>query len=381
MKILVLNAGSSSYKASLFDFSSSVVAQKSIWDGKVEVDNHNPENHADEAVKTLLASAGSLIKKEEIVVVGHRVVHGGEKFTKPTVITPDVKKTISNLSRLAPLHNPANLRGIEIMENLFPNALQVAVFDTAFHHSLPPEVFNYAIPTSWRQLGVRRYGFHGISHEYCAHRANAILGIPISNLKIISCHLGNGSSLAAIKNGQSIDTTMGFTPLEGLIMATRCGSIDPGIIPYIQREKNISPDRIDRIFNDESGLEAISGYSDMRDILRLKDSEPKIHLAYDMFIHSTVRNIGAMIASLGGLDVLILTAGIGENSPQVREDICEKLSFTGLKLDKNKNNNQEADSEISEKNSKVRTLLIHTREDFTIALACFKLGKSNDRSR
>lgn len=381
MKILVLNGGSSSYKASLFDFSSGSTAQKSLWEGKVEVDSHDSENHAEEAIRSLLKSAGGLINKDEIVLIGHRVVHGGEKFTKPTIITPEVKKAISDLSRLAPLHNPANLRGIEIMESLFPRATQVAVFDTAFHQSMAPEAYNYAIPTPWRELGIRRYGFHGISHEYCSHRACALLGSPIANLKIISCHLGNGSSLAAIKNGHSIDTTMGFTPMEGLIMATRCGSIDPGILPYIQREKKISSDRLDRILNDESGLEAISGYNDMREIMRLKEKEPNAHLAYDMFIHSVVRNIGAMMGSLNGLDVLILTAGIGENSPQIREDICEKLAFTGLKLDKVKNNKQEADSEISDRNSKVRTLLIHTREEFTIALACFKLGKTNALAR
>lgn len=382
MKILVINGGSSTYKSSLYDFTSGNTAQNALWEGKVEVDSRSSLKDAEEAIRSLLESAGSsLFKKGEIALVGHRVVHGGEKFTQPTIITPEVKRAITNLSRLAPLHNPINLRGIEVMESLLPHAHQIAVFDTAFHQSMPAEAYNYAVPTSWRQMGIRRYGFHGISHEYCSHRACALLDSPITNLKIISCHLGNGSSLAAIKNGRSIDTTMGFSPLDGLIMATRCGSIDPGILLFMLREKKMPVERLDNILNEECGLEALSGYSDMREILRLKQSQPSVHLAYGMFIHSVVRNIGALIGSLGGLDVLIFTGGIGENSHEVREDISARLSFTGLSIDKDKNQQQVKDSELTGKISKVRTLLIHTREDFTIALACFKLGKTHATTR
>lgn len=371
MKLLILNAGSSTYKSSLFKLDlDNKEPQDPLWKGMVDFDLHPRKNPA-AVVKEMLAACSFLRDPNEIVVIGHRIVHGGQQFSKPVLIDAKVKRAIRDLFVLAPLHNPSNLLGIEIMESLFPKALQVAVFDTAFHSTIPEAAFTYPIPKKWRQWGIRRYGFHGISHEYCCQRAANLLNIDIKKLKIISCHLGNGASLAAVKNGFCIDTTMGFTPLEGLMMGTRSGSIDPAIPLFLQSEHHLNVESINRDLNDESGMKGICGVSDLRRLLKMKKKgNVSAELAFDMYIQSLRRNIGAMIGSLEGMDVLVFTAGIGENSPDVRQEACKGFEFLGLFLDNRKNEKGKLDSDIAKKNSKIRVLVIHTREDWSIAQSC-----------
>jgi len=363
MKVLVVNAGSSTYKCALFDLTkaSSGAFVKPLWE--------RTEENSKNTLKRLLDSVWKV--SETIDCVGHRVVHGGVKLYKPTLITPAVVKTILSLCSLAPLHNPANLEGIETLGKLLPQTPQVAVFDTAFHHTLSDVAATYPVPYGWFKKDIRRYGFHGISHDYCTERASQILKEKRSRLKIISCHLGNGSSLCAVDKGKSIDTTMGFTPLEGVMMGTRSGSIDPAILLYLLREKKYTAKQLDRILNFESGFKGICGTSDLRKVLEADD--PQAKLALEMYVHSLVKNIGAMAAVLEGLDALLFTGGIGENSPLVRKKVCEQLQFLGFALDQKKNQNPKPDSEISTPSSKVRLLVIHTREDFAIAKAVVKV--------
>ncbi len=319
--ILVLNTGSSSDKCCLFEGN-----QKApIWHV------HHDWTEGRVKLETLLET----LPKRKITAIGHRVVLGGESFKQVTRITPEVKEKIQELAYLAPLHNPANLRGIEVTEALYPGVPQYAVFDTAFHTTMPEVAATYPLPFTWREKGVRRYGFHGISHEYCSQRASAILKNPE---KMIICHLGAGASLCAVKNGKSLDTTMGMTPLEGLMMASRSGSVDPGVLLHLLRNENFSPETLDKMLNHESGLLGVSGISeDLRSVQKAAENGDRhAHLAVEMFVHRLAGHIGMMLASLRGLDALIFTAGIGENSALIREKTCAYLSFLGLVLDQKK---------------------------------------------
>jgi acetate kinase len=311
---------------------------------------------------------------QEIDLVGHRVVHGGQEYQESTWITPTVKRAIEELSEFAPIHNPANLAGITAIETLI-DVPQVAVFDTAFHAYLPPAAAIYPGSYDWVKSGIRRYGFHGISHQYCAARAAQILQRDGSSRRSISCHLGNGCSLAAIRGGRSVDTTMGFTPLDGLMMGTRSGAIDPGILIHLLRQPDYTVDRLDELLNRQSGLLGISGISnDLREIFTaIAAGHDRAQLALDIYIHRLRSGIGSMVASLGGLDVLIFTAGVGENSPRVRSLVCESFAFLGLKIDEAINHNSPRDLDISTPDSAVRVLVIHTQEDWEIARECWRL--------
>jgi acetate kinase len=412
MKILVLNAGSSSQKSCLYDFEDAKALGPStgvlpetlpdpLW--KAQIDWTAPEGDATLSVQTLQGetfhkTSASISKQadtlkalqtlwsgstqvinspQEIDIVGHRIVHGGEKYHCSTWINTEVKAAIAQLAEFAPIHNPANLEGIEAVETILgSNVRQIAVFDTAFHSTLSPAVYTYPGPYEWTQLGIRRYGFHGISHQYCAQRAAQILGRDLDSLKLITCHLGNGCSLAAIREGRSIDTTMGFTPLDGLMMGTRSGSVDPGILIYLLRQLGYTADGLDRVLNHQSGLLGISGVSnDLRQVVNaMEQGNDRAQLAFDMFVHRLQTQIGAMLVSLGGLDVLVFTGGIGENSPAIRAQTCKAFEFLGLSLDLPQNDACSTDGEIARPDSKVRVLAIHTQEDWAIAQDCYRLA-------
>ncbi|MGB5595381.1 MAG: acetate kinase [Crocosphaera sp.] len=401
MKILVLNAGSSSQKSCLYNLADKTLPNhppEPIWTAnidwtvstdegiltvnankikqKINLDAKNKKQAIPKMLNTLIQGETKVMETlTDINIVGHRVVHGGKKYSEATQITPEVKQTIADLIPLAPNHNPAHVEGIEAIEKVLGNVLQVAVFDTAFHRNIPLENAAYPLPFDWLEKGIIRYGFHGISHQYCANRAAEILQKPLSSLKLINCHLGNGCSLTAIKDGISIDTTMGFTPLEGLMMGTRSGSIDPAILIYLMREYSLTPQELNILLNKESGLKGVSGISaDLRAILQgMKENNFQAQLAFDMYIHRIQTNIGSMLATLGGLDALIFTAGVGENAALVREKACENLAFLGLKLDKNKNESSPVDVDIAREDSSVRILVIHTEEDWAIAQQCWQL--------
>lgn len=399
MKILVLNSGSSSQKSAQFELGpeSGDDPVPPLWEGKLEWRNDLARLHirnsagkeirsekkaADRpaVVQSMLAYLWSgptavLGRPEEISVVGHRIVHGGPKLTEPAVVTPRVKQAIQAVAEIAPLHNQAGLEGIALIEKLLPAVPQVAVFDTGFHRTLPPAAHIYPGPYEWYERGIRRFGFHGINHEYCAKRAASMLGCDLASLKIITCHLGNGCSLCAIDGGKSVDTTMGFTPLEGLAMGTRSGSVDPGILIHLMRTGSVDVNEFDRTLNHESGLLGISGVSsDMREVLQAaRKGNHRAKLAFDIFVHRLRSEIGAMAASLSGVDVLVFTAGIGENSPEVRKAACENLAFLGIQLDDVRNSSTEPDTEISSPDSKVRVLVIRAQEDWAIARECMQL--------
>ncbi|WP_107666443.1 acetate kinase [Cyanothece sp. BG0011] len=401
MKILVLNAGSSSQKSCLYNIEGNSLPKhppEPIWTANIDwtvsekegiltvkakeikqtitLDRNNKAQAIPQMLETLTQGETKVIGQlNDINVVGHRVVHGGIKYSEATKITPDVKAKIAELIPLAPNHNPGHIEGIEAIEKVLGNVPQVALFDTAFHQTIPLENAAYPLPFEWLEKGIRRYGFHGISHEYCAHRAAEIVNRPLSSLKLINCHLGNGCSLTAIKDGQSIDTTMGFTPLEGLMMGTRSGSIDPAILIYLMGEYGLTPDELNTLLNKESGLKGVSGISaDIRAILQgIKENNFRAQLAFDMYIHRLRSQIGSMLAVLGGLDVLVFTAGVGENAFLVREKACETFEFLGLKLDKTKNQASPVDEDIATEDSSVRILVIHTEEDWAIAQQCWHL--------
>ncbi|MEG4213818.1 acetate kinase [Microcoleus sp. Pol14C6] len=401
MKILVLNAGSSSQKSCLYELNDVLPDRplEPLWEAQIDWTHQQgiaelkvktakgdrlEEEFASESrqdaisrmLETLWRGKTQTINDlKEIDIVGHRVVHGGQDYQQSTLISPDVKEAIARLSVFAPVHNPVNLEGIEALENILPNVPQVAVFDTAFHAQLPPAAFVYPGPYEWLENGIRRYGFHGISHQYCARRAAQILNRDLTDLRLISCHLGNGCSLAAIRGGVSVDTTMGFTPLDGLMMGSRSGAIDPGIIIHLLRQGDLTSEKLDNILNRNSGLKGISGVSsDMRQIGdAIAQGNERAQLALDIYIHRLRAGIGAMLASLGGLDALIFTAGVGENSPVVRSAACESFGFMGLKLDGEKNQQSPVDEDIAAVDSAVRILVIHTQEDWEIARECWKL--------
>jgi acetate kinase len=399
VKILVLNSGSSSQKSSLYEIGETLPEDPPapLWEGKIEWHGDIAEaevkksgglvqkgqvkvSSRGKAVEHLLGTlwdgmTRTVASPAEIDVVGHRVVHGGPKYAEPVLLTPEVKAGIAKVSAFAPLHNRAELEGIEIIEKLLGTIPQVAVFDTGFHRKMPPAAAVYPGPYQWFENGIHRYGFHGVNHQYCAARAAHLLGRDLSSLKLVTCHLGNGCSLAAIHEGHSIDTTMGFTPLEGLMMGTRSGSVDPGILTYLMREGQLQAQEIDDVLNTGSGLLGISGISgDMREILAsVKRSHSRAKLAFDIYVHRLQAGIGAMIAVLGGIDVLVFSAGIGENSAEVRDAACEQLAFLGLKLDAIANSQRRPDADIATPDSAVRVLIIRAQEDWAIAGECWRL--------
>ncbi len=404
MKILVLNGGSSSQKSCLYEITGEALPEEPsqpLWEAKVDWSHH--QGMAEIEVKT---STGQRLQEEipagsrpeiiahmldtlwhgstqvishlsEIDAVGHRVVHGGKDYRESVVITEDVKGAIARLADLAPAHNPINLEGIEAIEQHLGNISQVAVFDTAFHAHLPDAAAIYPGPYEWVEQGIQRYGFHGISHQYCAQRVAHLLNRDLASLRIITCHLGNGCSLAAIKDGHSIETTMGFTPLDGLMMGSRSGAVDPSILIYLLRQPGYSADKLDNILNRGSGLSGISGISnDMRQIQAAKNQgHSRAQLAWDIYVHRLRYYIGAMLASLEGLDILVFTAGVGENAPDIRAAACEAFAFLGLQLDPEKNIHKPVDVDIATPNSTVRVLVIHTEEDWAIAQETWRLLK------
>jgi acetate kinase len=315
----------------------------------------------------------------EISAVGHRVVHGGEKFSKSVLIDDEVMAAIKENIELAPLHNPANIMGIEACRNLMPSTPMVAVFDTAFHQTMPRKAFLYAVPyETYEKYGVRRYGFHGTSHKYVALRAAQLLGKPIEELKIITCHLGNGSSITAVKYGISVDTSMGFTPLEGLPMGTRSGNIDPAIIGYIMEKKNLTHEQVDETLNKKSGVLGLSGISsDFRDLTSAaQKGVERAKIALEVFNYQVKKYIGSYAASMGGVDCIVFTAGIGENTPCVREEACSDLEFLGIYIDRKRNESIPKDKKegfISSDCSKVAVLVIPTNEELMIARETMEL--------
>lgn len=397
MKFLVLNRGSSSLKCFLYELDHFPKEFKTpLWEAHLEWKNEfegvslkikkdqekqhleklpfaDQNRSLEHIVNTLCPS------RNEIDGIGHRIVHGGKFYKESVLIDDRVKNHIRELAELAPLHNLADLEGIEIFEKLFKGTSQIAVFDTAFHHTLPKSAAVYPGPYRWIQEGIQRYGFHGTSFQYCSKRASEILARDLSSLKIIICHLGSGASLCAVDKGKSIDTTMGFTPLEGLMMDTRSGSVDPGILLYLLSKKGKTVDEVSKELYEKSGLLGLSEESsDMRDILKkASQNDDRAQLAFDVYIHRLNAAIGSMLVSLSGMDALVFTAGIGENAAAVRTAVCEKLSFLDIKLDPQKNEKtHEGDCDLSSEDSKVKILLIHTQEAFEIARECWrKLSK------
>jgi len=392
MKILVLNCGSSSIKYQLFDMANNHVMAKGLAqrvgqagstidfrigdDGKKTVHEMDIVDHkiGIQKIFELLtdSSTGVLKSLSEVDAVGHRIVHGGDKFAHSVLITQEVKDTIKDCITFAPLHNPPNLKGVEAIEAIMPNVKQVAVFDTSFHQTMAPEVYIYGIPYKYyRDKKIRRYGFHGTSHRYVAKRAAELLGKPIEELKLITVHLGNGASVCAIDKGKSVDTSMGHTPLEGLVMGTRCGDLDPALILHIMKEENLSVSEMDNLLNKQSGVLGISEMSsDLRD---LEDEWPKksemANLALDVYSHRIKKYIGAYMAVLNGCDAVIWTAGVGENSPIVRSIVHKHMDWLGIKLDLEKNEVtwRGAEGDITTPESRVRVLVIPTNEELEIA--------------
>lgn len=399
MKILVLNAGSSSQKACLYEIGEMPpeAAPAPLWEGRIEwrddsaaLSVKNREGGAwketvhgssrAQVVQRLLRAAWegetqAIESDREIEVVGHRVVHGGAHLVEPVGITPEVRSEIESVSRFAPLHVQAELEGVHILEKILGDVPQVAVFDTGFHQQIPPAAAIYPGPYGWFKRGIRRYGFHGINHQYCMTRAAQLMGRNPESLKLVTCHLGNGCSIAAIQNGHSIDTTMGFTPLDGLMMGTRSGAVDPGILTHLMREDGLNGPLIDEILNKRSGLLGISGVSsDMRDILTaIQQGHERAELAFDIYVHRVRAAIGAMAAVLGGVDAVVFTAGVGENSPEVRAAACRGLEFAGLRLNDEANAKPLLDQDIAAPSSRVRVLVIRAEEDWAIARECWKL--------
>lgn len=384
MKVLVSNAGSSTLKFSLFEAEN----ERLLADGLIDWTTKparlrlrradrdevraelTVERYADAIARVLselqTGAPAPLRGPDDLQGIGHRVVHGGDRYSAAVRITPDVKRTIGELAELAPLHNPPSLECIEAFEEAAPKVAQVAAFDTAFHATMLPAARTYPVPRTWtREWGIRRYGFHGLSHSYCAGRAAEMIGR--KDLRLIIAHLGNGASISAVRDGICVDTSMGFTPLEGLMMGTRSGSVDPGLLIYLLRHKGLDAERLDRALNQESGLLGVSGISaDMRQVLAAVPQNPDARLAIDIYVHRIRQTIGAMAATLGGVDGLVFTAGVGENSPDIRERVCEKLGFLGVTLDRETNRSCRPDVEIAARNSPARILVVATREDIVI---------------
>lgn len=397
MKILVLNCGSSSIKYKLYNMDdNSVMAQGGaervgLEDAFVQVKLSNgekkklmhdiPEHTA--GVKFIFEiltdpQIGAIKSLKEIDAVGHRMVHGGEKFSQSVVLTDQVLKDFSACNELAPLHNPANLKGVAAVSELMPGLPQVGVFDTAFHQTMPDYAYMYAVPYElYKNYGVRRYGFHGTSHRYVSQRVCDFLGIKPEGKKIITCHIGNGGSVSAVKDGKCMDTSMGLTPLEGLMMGTRSGDIDACAVTYIEEKMNISPAETSDLLNKKSGVFGITGFSDMRDVENAaKEGNEKAILAQKMYFYRIKKYIGAYAAALGGCDVVVFTAGVGENQTSMREAVCEGMEWMGIQLDKEKNSQiRGKEAVISTPDSKVTVCVIPTDEELMIATDTLNLLK------
>jgi acetate kinase len=389
LRILVLNSGSSSIKYQLFEMRDrSVLARGTAEriggaesrlvhrerDGVEQIDSDPPitdHGMAIDRIATILNESGVVSDAEGLGGIGHRVVHGGETFFEPTRIDGGVLSAIRKLASLAPLHNPANLRGIEITRERQPDVPQVAVFDTAFHRTMPPHAYHYAIPREWyEEHGVRRYGFHGTSHAYVAREAAAFLGRAPEELNLIVLHLGNGASASAIAGGRSIDTSMGLTPLEGLVMGTRSGDLDPALIFHIARQSGASLDEIDTALNNQSGLEGLCGSADLRDVLaRERDGDEHAAIAAEVYVYRIRKYIGAYTAALGRVDAIVFTAGVGENSAEIRERVCRGLDVLGIEVDPERNAIRGHDARaIHAERSRVEVLVVPTNEELEIAL-------------
>ena len=391
MKIIVMNCGSSSIKYQLFDMDKLRVLAKGTVekiglhgsflenkreDGdevKLEGEIYDHQQGIEYILGVLVSKKhGSLKSFDEINAVGHRVVHGGEKFKGSVLITMEVLDQIREVIDLAPLHNPPNLKGIEAMQEMLPKVPQVAVFDTAFHQTIPPHAYTYAIPyTLYKKYGIRRYGFHGTSHRYVSRQACEFLGCSFDNKKVITCHLGNGASMAAIKDGKSIDTSMGLTPVEGLIMGTRTGDLDLGVLTYIVQKEELTLNAVNTLINKFSGMLGISGVSsDMRDIEQAaREGNERAVLALETYVYRIRKYIGAYAAALGGLDVLVFTGGIGENDISVRENSCAGLEFLGIRIDPERNRQMVGGKHgiISSDDSHVSVVVMPTNEELVIA--------------
>lgn len=383
-KTLAINAGSSSLKFQLLEMPAETVIAKgqieriglpeSVFTMKFNGEKteivRDIADHK-EAIEEMLEQfrAQNVADKSEITGVGHRVVAGGEWFNKSVIVDEEVLHKIHRLADYAPLHNPANATGIEVFQELLPNAISVAVFDTAFHQTLPRENYLYPLPYEYyTKYGARKYGAHGTSHRYVAERTADILGKPLEELKIITLHLGAGASITAIKDGKSFDTSMGFTPLAGLMMATRAGDVDPSLIYYIQEREGLSNGEMLKILNNKSGLLGVSTLSsDMRDLEEVADTNEHAKLALDMFLNRVIRYLGQYTFEMGGVDAIVFTAGIGENAANVREDIIDRLDFLGIKLDKEANNVRGVERVISTDDSTAKVLLVPTNEELEIA--------------
>ena len=391
MKILIVNAGSSSLKYQLIDMENESVLAKgnceqigteSTFTHKVPSDETKNikalpmemQDHA-AALKIVLdtlvdAEHGVIGSVKEIDAVGHRVLHGGEKFSGSVLVDDKVEEAIKECFDLGPLHNPANLTGIKACQKIMPGVPQVAVFDTGFHQTMPDYAYMYALPYEYyEKYGIRRYGFHGTSHRFVSKKCIELLGNP-EHSKIVTCHLGNGSSISAVVDGKCFDTTMGVTPLEGIMMGTRCGSIDPAIVPIIMKKEGLTPDQMDTVMNKKSGMLGLCGTSDNRTIeSRAKEGDKRAKLIESMLCHQLTKYIGGYAAAMGGLDAIVFTGGIGENNPQYRDRVCDKLKFMGVEINYEINDKLKRgpEGEISTPNSKVKVYVICTNEELMIA--------------
>lgn len=397
MNILVINSGSSSLKYQLINMVNETVLAKGLCE-RIGIDNsflkhtkagssavviekdlYNHKVAIEEVIKTLTDPEIGVIKNmSDIKAIGHRVVHGGEKFHSSVIIDDAVMAAIKSCIDIAPLHNPPNITGIKACQQIMPGIPQVAVFDTAFHQTMPKDAYLYALPYEYyEKYSIRKYGFHGTSHKYVAQRAAAMLKKPLSEVKLITCHLGNGGSICAIKNGKSIDTSMGFTPLDGLVMGTRSGTVDAAAVLYLMDKEGMSCKEANDMLNKKSGLLGISGISsDMRDILEKADKgDSRAKLAIDLFIYRVKTFIGQYVAVMNGVDAIVFTAGVGENNSALRASVCNGLSFFGISIDEAKNNKRSEESEISNEDSKVKVFVIATNEELAIARETLELTK------
>ena len=402
MKVLVVNAGSSSHKARLYAIPGSgppleppqplwsgalqwgqshetaemtVTAGEDRWSETLEVADR--DTGLDRLLTTLFQGRTAVLHDPtEVVAVGHRVVHGGPDYSTPVAVDAAVRAAIDEHAPLAPEHNPVQLQGIDTAARRFPGVLQVAVFDTAFHRRMPDAAASYPLPYAWTARGIRRYGFHGISHRHAAEQAAALLGRPLEELRLVTCHLGHGASLAAVRRGRSVDTTMGFTPLEGLMMGTRSGSIDPAIPLYLQRQHGLAVEEVERLLNRESGLYGVSGVSsDMREVLEAAAAGKKrARFALDLYVHQLRRHLGAMLASLEGLDAVVFSGGVGEHAAAIRSRACRGLAYAGLWLDEARNAEGPYDTDLAEPGSAAAVFVVAAREEWAIARQAWALA-------
>ncbi|MBF0710134.1 MULTISPECIES: acetate/propionate family kinase [unclassified Gemella] len=391
-KILAINSGSSSLKFQLFEMPEETVIAKGLVErigigngvftiefngekikDELDIPNHN---FAIERLLNQLTELKIVENVEEIEGVGHRVVHGGEFYDSSVLVTPEVLEKLESIKDLAPLHNPANIMGVEAFQKVLPNVPNVLTFDTAFHQTMPESTYMYAVPRKFYEThGVRKYGAHGTSHRYIAQMTAEVMNRNINELKIISCHIGNGASICAIKNGKSFDTSMGFTPLSGLVMGSRTGDIDPATIPYISLKTGLDLNEIIRIFNNESGLKGLSNISsDLRDIEVVRFTDAKAAQAIDVYINRIKQYIGSYAAAMNGVDVIVFTAGVGENATWVRQEVLEGLTFLGIDFDNEANNVRGKVAEITKETSKVKAFVIPTNEELIIAKDTFAIA-------